>query len=93
MIDVHPKVALLTAIRATDRHVAFLVGSALSIDSSGGVPGVTDMLEVVRDEIAAKAPTEAARYNADLSGATSADKYQTAMRWLQGNLGKTPSIE
>lgn len=88
VIDIHPKVALLTAIRATDRPVAFLVGSALSIDSSGGVPGVADMLGFVRDEIVAKAPTESARYDVDLSGATAADKYQTAMRWLQGNLGQ-----
>lgn len=88
MIDIHPKVALLTAIRATDRPVAFLVGSALSIDSSGGVPGVADMLGFVRDEVAAKAPTECARYDTDLSGATDADKYQMAMLWLQGNLGQ-----
>ncbi|CAN7174770.1 SIR2 family protein [Acidovorax sp. Leaf78] len=88
MIDIHPKVALLTALRSTDRPIAFLVGSALSVDLSGGVPGVSDMLKFVRDEIAAKAPTECGRYDADLSGATPADKYQTGMRWLQGNLGQ-----
>lgn len=88
MIDVHPKVALLTAIRSTDRPVAFLVGSALSIDSSGGVPGVTEMLGFVRDEISSKASTECSRYDGDLIGATDADRYQTAMRWLQGNLGQ-----
>lgn len=88
MIDVHPKIALLTAIRTTDRPVAFLVGSALSLDASGGVPGVEGMLAFVRDEVAAKAPAESVRYDTDFNGATAADKYQTAIRWLQGNLGQ-----
>ncbi|ANI55294.1 hypothetical protein PDR5_35640 [Pseudomonas sp. DR 5-09] len=80
--------ALITAIKATTRPVAFLVGSALSTDSSGGVPGVAAMLEIVLEEIAATVPDEVARYEADLKGATPADQYQTAMRWLQGNLGQ-----
>lgn len=39
-IDIHDKDALITAAYAADKPVAFIVGSSLSYDAGGGVPGI-----------------------------------------------------
>lgn len=85
-IDIHDKDALITAAHAADRPVAFLVGSPLSYDAGGGVPGIAPMLDLVREEIKAKVPVALPRFEDKLAGLNGSDAYQSAMRWLQGNL-------
>jgi len=87
-MKLHDKDALITRARKADKPVAFLVGAPLSVDSGGGVPGVVPMLALVRAEIGAKASSELSRYDAAVAGKTDGDAYQTAMEWLQGNLGQ-----
>ncbi|MDX6272226.1 MAG: hypothetical protein QOD28_3449 [Acidobacteriota bacterium] len=84
-IDLYPKEALLTAVRTARKPIAFLVGSPLSTDSGGGVPGVAPVIELVRDEIRARAGSELPRFEDAIQGKFSGDAYQAAMKWLQGN--------
>lgn len=85
-IDLHPKEALITVAKTAKLPVAFLVGAPLSIDREGGVPGVAAVLDFVREEIRATAISELSRFETAITGKASADAYQTAIRWLQGNL-------
>jgi SIR2-like domain/OST-HTH/LOTUS domain len=85
-IDLHTKEALLNATAVAKLPIAFLVGSPLSIDVHGGVPGVGPMLDLVRAEIRAKRPTAMDAFEAAINGKTGGDAYQAAMKWLQGNL-------
>lgn len=85
-IDIHDKDALITAAYAADKPVAFIVGSPLSYDAGGGVPGIAPMLALVRDEIKSKVPAALPRFEDKLVGKNGGDAYQSAMRWLQGNL-------
>lgn len=86
LIDVYPKEALITAARTARKPIAFLVGAPLSTDSGGGVPGVTPMLELVREEVRTRAGSELPRFEDAIQGKSGGDAYQTAMKWLQGNL-------
>ena len=54
-IQLHQKEDLSVAANTADLPVAFLVGAPLAIDATGGVPAVRGMLDVVRDEIRARA--------------------------------------
>ena len=45
-IDLNSRDALITVARTAQKPIAFLVGSPLSGDSSGGVPGVASMLDL-----------------------------------------------
>jgi len=85
-LELHPKAALLSAARAAELPLAFLVGSPLSQDSGGGVPGVPEMLAIIRDEVMSRASSEVARFEEDIRGASGAEAYQRAMKWLQANL-------
>lgn len=79
---------LLIAAVATKRPVAFLVGSPLSLRDGVGVPGVTEVLGIVRDEIRGRVATSLPRFESALSGKTGGDAYQEAMKWLGGRMGQ-----
>lgn len=72
-IDLHDRAALIDAITVgADRPVAFLVGSPLSWDTGGGVPGVDDMLAVAKGMVQAKLPRRTPDFEAAVNGATGA---------------------
>src|SRR5450759_290366 len=79
---------LLIAAIATKRPVAFLVGSPLSLKDGVGVPGVTEILDLVRDEIRGRAAFSLPRLETALNGKTGGDAYQEAMKWLGKNAGQ-----
>lgn len=87
-IELLTKEELLTAAVATRRPVAFLVGSPLSQKDGVGVPGVTEILDIVRDEVRGRAAFALTRFDAALSGRTGGDAYQEAMKWLGRNFGQ-----
>ena len=74
---------LLSALSQRDKQLAFLVGSALSIDEGGGVPGVAAMIELVQKKAAWDE-----RFGTTLRAASEAEMYRTAMAWLHGNHGQ-----
>jgi len=82
------KEELLTAAIATKRPVAFLVGSPLSIKDSAGVPGITEILELVKAEISSRAAFALPRFETALVGKVGGDSYQEAMKWLGRNAGQ-----
>lgn len=84
-IDIHPKKALLNAAICSDKPVAFLVGSPLSIDSSGGVAGIDDMLGFVREEVYATLPNAIDELDNAINSKSGVEAYQAAMQWLQAN--------
>lgn len=79
---------LLIAAIATKRPVAFLVGSPLSLKDGVGVPGVTEILDIVRDEIRDRAAFSLSNFDATLQGKTGGDAYQDAMKWLGSKMGQ-----
>jgi SIR2-like domain len=87
-LDLLTKEELLTAAIATKRPVAFLVGSPLSLRDGVGVPGVTEILDIVRDEIRSSAIFALPRFETALSGKFGGDAYQEAMKWLGKNAGQ-----
>ncbi|MBV8859174.1 MAG: hypothetical protein JOZ02_19740, partial [Acidobacteria bacterium] len=87
-VELHPKESLVNAALMTKRPVAFLVGSPLSLKDGTGVPGITTMLDFVRAEVRDRAPFALAQLESALSGKSSADAYQAAMKWLGVNAGQ-----
>lgn len=86
-IDLHDRAALIDAITVgADRPVAFLVGSPLSWDAGGGVPGVDAMLDIARDLVRAKLPNRVSDFEVAIKVAAGADAYQAAMKWIHGSL-------
>jgi hypothetical protein len=79
---------LLIAAIATKRPVAFLVGSPLSFNAGVGVPGVTEILDFVRDEIRSRAAFSLPKFETALNGKTGGDAYQEAMKWLGSKMGQ-----
>jgi hypothetical protein len=78
---------LLSALLHAKRPVAFLVGSALSMSAGGrGVPGVVGVIQLVEDEIRRRIPDELDDFRATLADATDAERYATAMRFLQDSI-------
>lgn len=81
---------LLIAAIATKRPVAILVGSPLSLKDGVGVPGVTEILDFVRDEIRGRAAFSLPNFETELSGKMGGDAYQAAMKWLGSKMGQDP---
>jgi hypothetical protein len=79
---------LLIAAVATKRPVAFLVGAPLSLKDGIGVPGVSEILDFVRDEIRGRAAFSLPNFETALSGKTGGDAYQEAMKWLGSKMGQ-----
>ena len=87
-IELHPKKALINAALMTRRPVAFLVGSPLSLKDGVGVPGITTMLDFIRDEVRDRNSLALPQLDSALSGQSGADAYQAAMKWLGVNAGQ-----
>src|SRR4051794_4895631 len=85
-IDLHSKEAFISAARHATKPVAFLLGSPLSSDSGGGVPGIIPFLDLIRDEIRTRNSGELPRFEHEMIGRTGADAYKASMRWLLANL-------
>ncbi|MES2708473.1 MAG: SIR2 family protein [Verrucomicrobiota bacterium] len=79
---------LLIAAVATKRPVAFLVGAPLSLNGGVGVPGVAEILDIVRDEIRGRAAFSLPNFETALNGKTGGDAYQEAMKWLGSKMGQ-----
>ncbi|CAM2947309.1 SIR2 family protein [Cupriavidus taiwanensis] len=79
---------LLIAAVATKRPVAFLVGSPLSVKDGVGVPGVTEILDIIRDEIRGRAAFSLPNFDTALSGKVGGDAYQEGMKWLGKKMGQ-----
>ncbi|MGC3988991.1 MAG: OST-HTH/LOTUS domain-containing protein [Chthoniobacteraceae bacterium] len=84
-IDLYSKEDLISAVKYAPKPVAFLLGSPISKDTVGGVPGIDQMLDLVREEINARGPDQRSRFEREMIGKSGAGAYQAAMRWLQGN--------
>ncbi|MDT7555502.1 MAG: hypothetical protein QOI16_4598 [Pseudonocardiales bacterium] len=87
-LQLRSKEELLIAAVATQRPVAFLVGAPLSLNGGVGVPGVTDMLEFVRQEVQDRAAFSLPLFETAITGKTGGDAYQEAMKWLGGVMGQ-----
>lgn len=85
-MNFHDKDALITAALTATNPVAFLVGSPLSIKDGVGVPGVSQILDIARDEIRSRAASRLAAFEDAILGKSGGDAYQAAMSWLNGNL-------
>ena|ERR1035437_849279 len=81
-IDLHSKAAFISAAKHAPKPVAFLLGSPLSTDSGGGVPGIGPFLNLIRQEIRERAVDELPRFEIEMAGKVGADAYKAAMRWL-----------
>lgn len=83
------KEEFITATMGTKRAVAFLIGAPLSQQNGVGVPGVAEVLDLVRAEIHARGIGFAmARFEQAVAGKTGGDAYQEAMKWLGKNAGQ-----
>lgn len=86
-IDLHDRAALIDAITVgADKPVAFLVGSPLSWDAGGGVPGVDAMLDIAKELVRTKLPNRVFDFETAIKVAAGADAYQAAMKWIHGSL-------
>lgn len=86
--ELHSKEDLIIASIATKRPVAFLVGSPLSQKDGVGVPGVTEILDFVRDAIQGRAAFALTNFETALTGRMGGDAYQEAMKWLGSKMGQ-----
>ncbi|UOQ50868.1 P-loop NTPase [Hymenobacter cellulosivorans] len=80
------KGALITAARVAKKPIAFLVGAPISNENGIGVPGVSEILDCIRQEILETAAWELDNFEAEISGKSGSDAYQAAMVWVQGYL-------
>jgi hypothetical protein len=87
-LELLSKEDLLIAAVATQRPVAFLVGSPLSLKDGVGVPAVTGVLELVRAEIQSRVAFALPNYDSVMLGKTGGDAYQEAMRWVGSKCGQ-----
>lgn len=86
-MELHPKEAFISALGAARKTVAFLVGSPFSSDMNGkGVPGITQMLDIIREVVLEEIPSGVTRYDNEVAGKTGTNAYQSAMGWLQANV-------
>jgi hypothetical protein len=86
-MELYPKEAFVSALGATRKTVAFLVGSPFSTDISGkGVPGIIPILDIIREVVMEETPLGVTRYDNEVSGKTGTYAYQSAMGWLQANV-------
>lgn len=86
--DLYEKQDFLNAATAAEKPVAFLVGSPLSWDADGGVPGIDAMLDLVRAEIKQRKPKAMCNLDAAIVKKSGAAEYQAALRALHANIGQ-----
>lgn len=83
-----PKERLTNAVKGTQRPVALLVGSPLSLQGTVGVPAVDEMLVLARQEVEARDKRALPFYDDELKGKTGGTAYQAAMEWLATTFGQ-----
>ena len=82
-MEIFSKEALISAVDVTAKPIAYLVGSPLSIDLNGkGVPGVAEIVEIIREVVIEKKVTEIDNFEKCISGKVGASAYQAAISWL-----------
>ncbi|HEY8606136.1 MAG TPA: SIR2 family protein [Noviherbaspirillum sp.] len=86
--DLFDKHEFLNAVTSAEKPVAFLVGSPLSWDSSGGVAGVDEMCEFIRNKVKERKSRALPAFESAIKDKRGAELYQTALRWLQGNVSQ-----
>ncbi len=84
-MNLYTKNDFLSAVRNLRKPVAFLLGSPLSLDQGGGVPGITDFVNIIREEIRELDEVQLERFESALNGLGGVKAYQAAIRWLHGN--------
>ncbi|GAW67906.1 uncharacterized protein GPEL0_01f3997 [Geoanaerobacter pelophilus] len=88
-MELYNKDALISAIKTSKKQISFLVGSPMSVDATGkGVPGVSSMLEIIREVVQLEIPSELQRYDDAIRAKSGTSAYQTAMGWLQANVNQ-----
>ena len=78
---------LWSAYNGNDRPITFLFGSALSLpdrQQSHGVPGVHEMIDLIRDELSATSPDDA--LDQEITN-DPANRYRKAFEYLQATRG------
>lgn len=86
-IELHNQAALIDVVSAgAPLPLAFLVGSPLSWDVGGGVPGVDAILAITKEVLGAKFPQRLAEFEATVKGLSGPDAYQAAMRFVHGRM-------
>lgn len=86
-IELHDQAALIDVVSAgATLPLAFLVGSPLSWDVGGGVPGVDAILSITKEVLGAKFPHRLADFEATVKGLSGPDAYQAAMRFVHGRM-------
>lgn len=86
--NLYDKQAFINAATSAEKPVAFLVGSPLSVDAGGGVPGIGQILSLARDEVMQRKSKVVDVFDRALEGKSGATAYQEALRWLHGNFGQ-----
>jgi hypothetical protein len=84
MVEIHAKQRLEAAIRNTEKPVSFLVGAPFSWDGTSGVPPVSGMIELIREEIHRRDPQSLSGFDEEVGDGSGSDAYQKAMSFLQG---------
>jgi SIR2-like domain len=86
-IELHDQAALIDVVSAgAPLPMAFLVGSPLSWDDGGGVPGVADILALAKEVLGAKFPQRLGDFETTVKGLSGPDAYQAAMRYVHGRM-------
>lgn len=82
------KERLASAVAGTTRPVALLVGSPLSLHGTIGVPAVSEMLVLAREEVEARDKRALLIYDDEIKSKTGGTAYQAAMEWLATTFGQ-----
>jgi hypothetical protein len=84
-INLNSKEAFISACQSAEKPVAFLIGSAMSKDPLGGVPGVNEILQLVEDEVGIRRRSSVRLLKEAIGQTTGAEAYQAALSFLQGH--------
>jgi hypothetical protein len=86
-LDLHDQSALLDALLVgIKRPISFLVGSPMSWDDGGGVPGVGGMIDIARIFVTERLPRRVEAFDATVGTDRTGASYQAALRWIHGSL-------
>ena len=80
--------ALINAIGAAEKPVAFLLGSPLSMMDDKGVPGVPGTKEMLKLALEQAGPHLRSKLEVAISTGTDAQRYQRAMAFLRDNINQ-----
>lgn len=89
-LDLHDQSALLDALLAgVNKPISFLIGSPLSWDEAGGVPGVAGMIDLARALVKERLPKRVEAFDSAVGTDGSGVSYQAALKWIHGSLTQT----